>query len=62
LTFGTLLSSQRTDAAFGCRFRPLRAFPSLSCVSDSIRRFPVPDPQSAGLVFPAVGPFRRVRL
>jgi hypothetical protein len=32
---------------------------SLRCVPDSIRPFPVPDPQSAGAVFPAVGPFRR---
>ncbi|RSN75103.1 hypothetical protein DMH26_42090, partial [Streptomyces sp. WAC 05379] len=89
LIFGTLLSSQGTDASF---VLTLSGFPpgfSLrSCVSDSIRSFrsdflgafqvlafafpfpavPTlsdpfgPDPQSAGLVFPAVGPFRRVRL
>ncbi|RSM84443.1 hypothetical protein DMH25_45810 [Streptomyces sp. WAC 01325] len=89
LIFGTLLSSQGTDASF---VLTLSGFPpgfSLrSCVSDSIRSFrsdflgafqslafafpfpavPTlsdpfgPDSQSAGLVFPAVGPFRRVRL
>ncbi|TXL82548.1 hypothetical protein EW053_37795, partial [Streptomyces sp. IB2014 016-6] len=39
LTFGTLLSSQGTDASFGPVSGPLRAFPSvlLSCVPDSIR-------------------------
>ena len=39
LTFGTLLSSQRTEAAFGDPFRPLRAFPSLC--SNLSRCFPV---------------------
>jgi hypothetical protein len=41
----------------GSRFRV-----SLSGDSDSIRSFSRSDPQSAGFVFPAVGPFRRVRL
>ncbi|QES28656.1 hypothetical protein DEJ47_21410 [Streptomyces venezuelae] len=98
LTFGTLLSSQGTDASFVLTlsgFPPgasLRCF-FCSCVSDSIRLFRVrfprclsgsrsglsafafpfpavptlsdpfgPDPRSAGFVFAAVGPFRRVRL
>ena len=90
LTFGTLLSSQGTDASFVLTLSGFPPGASLrSCVSDSIRsfsdpissvlsRFPLPrfpfrrfrlyqifsrpDPQSAGSVFPAVGPFRRVRL
>ena len=90
LIFGTLLSSQGTDASF---VLTLSGFPpgfSLrSCVSDSIRPFPAPissvlsrfplsrfpfrrfrlyqilsglTPSQRGFVFPAVGPFRRVRL
>ncbi|PWI05989.1 hypothetical protein DIZ27_36155 [Streptomyces sp. NWU339] len=91
LIFGTLLSSQGTDASFvltPAGFPP-GAF-LRSCVSDSIRSFrsdflglspsgaalsafpfpadPTlsdllsrPDPQSAGFVFPAVGPFRRLK-
>src|SRR5260221_14778663 len=39
LTFGTLLSSQGTEAAIGDRFRPLRAFPSLC--SDFSRSYSV---------------------
>jgi hypothetical protein len=39
LTFGTLLSSQGTEAAIGDPFRPLRAFPSLC--SNLSRCFPV---------------------
>ncbi|RBL82714.1 hypothetical protein DDE05_35600 [Streptomyces cavourensis] len=103
MTFGTLLSSQGTDASFGPvspgpsgRFPSFTslscclAFPTLSdafqcpipaeagfCYSLSgvlrFRVFPFPasptlsdpfgpDSQSAGLVLPAVGPFRRVRL
>ena len=93
LIFGTLLSSQGTDASFVLTRETLSGFPpgaSLrSCVSDSIRPFPVPIssvlsrfplprfpfrrfrlyqilsaliPRQKGVVFPAVGPFRRVRL
>ncbi|RDS60720.1 hypothetical protein DWC19_34910 [Streptomyces sp. M7] len=89
LTFGTLLSSQGTDASFVLTLSGFPPGASLrSCVSDSIRSFrsdflgafqvpasafpfpavPTlpdpfrPDPQSAGFVFPALGPFRRVRL
>ena len=89
LIFGTLLSSQGTDASF---VLTLSGFPpgfSLrSCVSDSIRPFPVPissvlsrfplprfpfrrfrlyqilsglTPSQRGAVFPAVGPFRRLK-
>ncbi|OEJ63156.1 hypothetical protein BGM19_18310 [Streptomyces agglomeratus] len=89
LTFGTLLSSQGTDASF---VLTLSGFPpgfrSVFRVSDSIRlfrvrllgafqffafAFPFPavptlsdpfgsDSQSAGVVFAAVGPFRRLKL
>ncbi|MFF9427805.1 hypothetical protein, partial [Streptomyces sp. NPDC014746] len=58
LIFGTLLSSQGADASFvpvsrpSGRFLRFRLYQILSA-SDS---------QSAGFVFPAVGPFRRVRL
>jgi len=96
LTFGTLLSSQGTDASFGPvspgpsgrfpSFLRFRLYQTLSCPipgrsgpcsfrfpGSSLSRFPFPasptlsdpfgpDSQSAGLVFPAVGPFRRVRL
>ncbi|WP_211270350.1 hypothetical protein, partial [Streptomyces exfoliatus] len=93
LIFGTLLSSQGTDASFVLTlsgFPPgfpsiLRfpAFPTLSDLSDPIssvlsgpirfrsgpfRRFRLyqilsaSDSQSAGFVFPAVGPFRRLKL
>ena len=90
LIFGTLLSSQGTDASFVLTLAGFPPGASLrSCVSDSIRPFPVPissvlsrfslsrfpfrrfrlyqilsasDPQSAGFAFPALGPFRRVRL
>ena len=89
LIFGTLLSSQGTDASFVLtlsgfppgfpsvlRFRlyqtvsgsdflgafqvPALAFPfpATPTLSDPFG----PDSQSAGLAFPAVGPFRRVRL
>src|SRR5687768_902143 len=48
LIFGTLLSSQGTDASFVLTRETLSGFPpgaSLrSCVSDSIRPFPVPIP------------------
>jgi len=88
LIFGTLLSSQGTDASFVLTLSGFPPGASLrSCVSDSIRSFfrsdflgafqvpafafpfpavPTlsdpfgPDSQSAGLVFPAAGPFRRV--
>ena len=90
LIFGTLLSSQGTDASFVLTLSGFPPGASLrSCVSDSIRsfsdpissvlsRFPLsrfpfrrfrlyqilsgPDSPSEGVVFPAVGPFRRVRL
>ncbi|MFD5768678.1 hypothetical protein ACFWIN_23055, partial [Streptomyces sp. NPDC127049] len=61
LIFGTLLSSQGADGSFVpvsrpsgrfLRFLRFRLYQTLSA-SDS---------QSAGFVFPAVGPFRRVRL
>ncbi|AVH60080.1 hypothetical protein C4B68_34645 [Streptomyces dengpaensis] len=88
LIFGTLLSSQGTDASFVLTRETLSGFPpgaSLrSRVSDSTRSsrsdfldafqvstfafpFPAgptlsdpfgPDSQSAGIVFPALGPFR----
>ena len=92
LIFGTLLSSQGTDASFVLTRETLSGFPpgaSLrSCVSDSIRPFPVPIssvlsrfplprfpfrrfrlyqilsaliPRQKGVVFPAVGPFRRLK-
>ncbi|ARF62081.1 hypothetical protein B1H20_12215 [Streptomyces violaceoruber] len=54
LTFGTLLSSQGTDASFGpVSPGPSGRFPScfsvlLSCVSDSIRLFRVRFPVEAG--------------
>ncbi|CAD5926827.1 protein of unknown function [Streptomyces sp. KY75] len=54
LTFGTLLSSQGTDASFGpVSSGPSGRFPScffvlLSCVSDSIRLFRVRFPVEAG--------------
>ncbi|THA30444.1 hypothetical protein E6W17_37845, partial [Streptomyces sp. A1547] len=56
LIFGTLLSSQGTDASF---VLTLSGFPpgfrsSFPTLSDSFG----PDPQSAGFVFRAVGPFR----
>ncbi|ATW49848.1 hypothetical protein CGZ69_20130 [Streptomyces peucetius subsp. caesius ATCC 27952] len=85
LIFGTLLSSQGTDASFVLTLAGFPPGASLrSCVSDSIRSFrpdflgafrpfglpavPTlsdsfgPGSRSAGVVFPAVGPFRRVRL
>src|SRR5215210_9217052 len=56
LTFGTLLSSQGTDASFVLTRETLSGFPpgaSLrSCVSDSIRSFSRSDSLSAGC-FPA---------
>ncbi|MFD3792275.1 hypothetical protein, partial [Streptomyces cyaneofuscatus] len=61
LTFGTLLSSQGTDASFGpVSPGPSGRFPSfffvlLSCVSDSIRLLSVRFPVEAGqavLLFP----------
>ncbi|MEU0831156.1 hypothetical protein, partial [Streptomyces sp. NPDC005969] len=62
LTFGTLLSSQGTDASFVLTLSGFPpgfpfglAFPTLS---DSF----VPDFQSAGFAFPAVEPFRRPKL
>ncbi|AXE26992.1 hypothetical protein C0216_29405 [Streptomyces globosus] len=60
LIFGTLLSSQGTDASFVLtRSNTYWGFPpgfrsSFPTLSDSFG----PDPQSAGLVFRAVGPFR----
>src|SRR5689334_23352626 len=66
LIFGTLLSSQGTDASFALTRETLSGFPpgfSLrSCVSDSIR--PFPDPISSVLSrFPLSRfPFRRFRL
>ena len=95
LIFGTLLSSQGTDASFVLtlsgfppgfslrsyclavlRFRPYQTVSGsdfLGAFQVSAFAFPFPasptlpdpfgpDSQSAGLVFPAVGPFRRVRL
>ncbi|MET9543470.1 hypothetical protein ABZY16_39260, partial [Streptomyces sp. NPDC006553] len=62
LIFGTLLSSQGTDASF---VLALSGFPP---GFPSVLRFRLyqilsaSDSQSAGFVFPAVGPFRRVRL
>ncbi|MFJ5077611.1 hypothetical protein ACIP8Z_23835, partial [Streptomyces sp. NPDC088553] len=62
LIFGTLLSSQGTDASF---VLTLSGFPP---GFSSVLRFRLyqilsaSDSQSAGFVFPAVGPFRRVRL
>ncbi|MEK9523327.1 hypothetical protein, partial [Streptomyces sp. B6(2022)] len=62
LIFGTLLSSQGTDASF---VLTLSGFPP---GFPSVLRFRLyqilsaSDSQSAGFVFPAVGPFRRVRL
>ncbi|WP_234102206.1 hypothetical protein, partial [Streptomyces venezuelae] len=62
LIFGTLLSSQGTDASF---VLTLSGFPP---GFPSVLRFRLyqilsaSDSQSAGVVFPAVGPFRRVRL
>ncbi|KAA6220119.1 hypothetical protein CP979_02280 [Streptomyces filamentosus] len=59
LIFGTLLSSQGADASFdpvsgpSGRFLRFRLYQTLS-VSDS--------PSEGDFVFPAVGPFRRVRL
>ncbi|AYL36856.1 hypothetical protein CNQ36_16345 [Streptomyces fungicidicus] len=62
LIFGTLLSSQGTVASFVLTLSGFPPGASLrSCVSDSIRSFSRPDPQSAGFVFPAVGPFRRLK-
>ncbi|MEE1829933.1 hypothetical protein, partial [Streptomyces sp. SP17KL33] len=66
LIFGTLLSSQGTDASFVLTLSgfPPGSFPSvlLSCVSDSIRPFPVPI-SSALSRFPLPRfPFRRFRL
>src|SRR5215210_4938455 len=65
LTFGTLLSSQGTDASFVLTRETLSGFPpgaSLrSCVSDSIRsfrtRFPAGGDLSGGLGF-RLSPFR----
>ncbi|PSK73698.1 hypothetical protein C6W96_04290 [Streptomyces sp. CS149] len=58
LTFGTLLSSQGTDASFGPvspgpsgRFPSFFFFVLLSCVSDSIRLFRVRFPVEAGFTF-----------
>ena len=89
LIFGTLLSSQGTDASFVLTLSGFPPGASLrSCVSDSIRSsrpdflgafqvpasafpFPAaptlsdpfgPDSRSERVAFPAVGPFRRVRL
>ncbi|WP_208766396.1 hypothetical protein, partial [Streptomyces chryseus] len=65
LTFGTLLSSQGTDASF---VLTLSGFPpgfrSAFRVPDSIRLFRVRFPADGILlfVFPAVGPFRRPEL
>src|SRR5688572_8148706 len=66
LIFGTLLSSQGTDASFVLTRETLSGFPpgaSLrSCVSDSIRPFPVPI-SSVLSRFPLPRfPFRRFRL
>ncbi|MFF8275141.1 hypothetical protein ACF05T_03340, partial [Streptomyces lateritius] len=94
LIFGTLLSSQGTDASFVLTLSgfPPGFFPSVFRVSSLADPFSVsatrwsglavlffafafpfpavptlsdpfgPDSQSAGVVFAAVGPFRRVRL
>ncbi|TXS39568.1 hypothetical protein EAO72_36300 [Streptomyces sp. or43] len=53
LTFGTLLSSQGTDASFVLTLAGFPPGASLrSCVSDSIRLFRVRFPVEAGLAFP----------
>ncbi|TXS49758.1 hypothetical protein EAO72_00025 [Streptomyces sp. or43] len=52
LTFGTLLSSQGTDASFVLTLSGFPPGASLrSCVSDSIRLFRVRFPVEAGLAF-----------
>src|SRR3954452_24302965 len=63
LIFGTLLSSQGTDASFVLTLSGFPPGASLrSCVSDSIRPFPVPI-SSALSRFPLSRfPFRRLRL
>ncbi|THA60369.1 hypothetical protein E6P78_27100, partial [Streptomyces sp. A0958] len=69
LTFGTLLSSQGTDASFVLTPAGFPPGASLrSCVSDSIRLFRVRFPVEAGPAFSPSSsslsrfPFRRVRL
>ena len=48
LTFGTLLSSQGTDASFVPLPGPSGRFPSCFCVSDSIRCFRIRFPPAGG--------------
>ncbi|AWW38824.1 hypothetical protein DN051_20990 [Streptomyces cadmiisoli] len=60
LTFGTLLSSQGTDASFVLTLSGFPPGASLRCFR-LYQIFSRPDPQSAGFVFPAVGPFRRLK-
>ncbi|THA30516.1 hypothetical protein E6R18_20375 [Streptomyces sp. A1277] len=69
LTFGTLLSSQGTDASFVLTPAGFPPGASLrSCVSDSIRLFRVRFPVEAGRAFSLSSsslsrfPFRRLRL
>jgi hypothetical protein len=62
LTFGTLLSSQGTDASFVLTFSGFPPGASLrSCVSDSIRLFRVRFPVRRGLLS-GLSAFRRFRL
>src|SRR5690606_23779885 len=60
LTFGTLLSSQGTDASFVLTLSGFPPGASLRCFR-LYQMFSRPDPQSAGFVRTAVGPFRRLK-
>ena len=63
LTFGTLLSSQGTDASFVLTLSGFPPGASLrSCVSDSIRPFPVPISSVLSRFPLSRFPFRRFRL
>src|SRR4051812_3352087 len=63
LIFGTLLSSQGTDASFVLTLSGFPPGASLrSCVSDSIRPFPYPISSALSRFSLSRFPFRRVRL
>ncbi|MEV0441343.1 hypothetical protein AB0I84_06230, partial [Streptomyces spectabilis] len=64
LTFGTLLSSQGTDASFVLTLSgfPPGAFPSVFRVSDSIRLFPASRSVPISSVLSGLSAFRRFRL
>ena len=60
LTFGTLLSYQGTDASFVLTLSGFPPGASLRCFR-LYQILSASDSQSEGVVFPAVGPFRRLK-